>query len=137
MVVEVTMDTVDNRGEQEFVWSPQFRILSTQDVEPDAAMAAKVQVYLDKLSKELDVAVGKSLTPLDRRRASLRGSDTVIGHLFADALRAGVVVVVGLPNVGVISGAKTLEAGVILPRRAIQTSLMQQAACMYRLMHFF
>src|SRR3546814_6087264 len=35
MVVEVTMDTVDNRGEQEFVWSPQFRILSTQDVEPD------------------------------------------------------------------------------------------------------
>ncbi|MGE5766130.1 MAG: bifunctional metallophosphatase/5'-nucleotidase, partial [Bacteroidota bacterium] len=37
MVVEVTMDTVDNRGQQEFVWSPQFRIVSTQDVEPDAA----------------------------------------------------------------------------------------------------
>src|SRR3546814_5259393 len=82
MVVEVTMDTVDNRGEQEFVWSPQFCILSTQDVEPDAAMAAKVQVYLDKLSKELDVAVGKSLTPLDSRRASIRGTETAIGNLF-------------------------------------------------------
>src|SRR3546814_17826213 len=72
MVVEVTMDTVDNRGEQEFVWSPQFRILSTQDVEPDAATAAKVQTYLDKLSKALDGALGKSLTPLARRTATTR-----------------------------------------------------------------
>ncbi|HEY9539044.1 MAG TPA: bifunctional UDP-sugar hydrolase/5'-nucleotidase [Kiloniellaceae bacterium] len=123
MVVEVTMDTVDNRGEQEFVWSPQFRILSTQDVEPDAAMAAKVQVYLDKLSKELDVAVGKSLTPLDSRRASIRGTETAIGNLFADAIRAGVDADVGLTNGGGIRGDKTYEAGVILTRRDIQTEL--------------
>src|SRR3546814_9244244 len=74
MVVEVTMDTVDKRGEQEFVWTPQFRILSTQEVEPDAAMAAKVPTYLDKLAKELDGALGKSLTPTERRH------DTILRH---------------------------------------------------------
>lgn len=123
MVVEVAMDTVDNRGEQEFVWSPQFRILSTQDVEPDAAMAAKVQTYLDQLSKELDVALGKSVTPLDSRRASIRTSETAIGNLIADAIRAGVDADVALTNGGGIRGDKTYEAGVTLTRRDIQTEL--------------
>src|SRR3546814_4313930 len=86
-------------------------------------MAAKVQVYLDKLSKELDVAVGKSLTPLDSRRASIRGTETAIGNLFADAIRAGVDADVGLTNGGGIRGDKTYEAGVILTRRDIQTAL--------------
>src|SRR3546814_6359956 len=113
MVVEVTMDTVNNRGEQEFVWSPQFRILSTQDVEPDAAMAAKVQTYLDKLSKELGVALGKSLTPLDSRRASIRTSETAIGNLIADAIRAGVDADVALTTGGGLRGDTTYEAGVM------------------------
>src|SRR3546814_18883788 len=102
---------------------PQFRILSTQDVEPDAAMAAKVQVYLDKLSTELDVALGKSLTPLDSRRASIRTSETAIGNLIADAIRAGVDADVALTNGGGIRRAKTYEAGVTLPRRDLQTAL--------------
>src|SRR3546814_2199854 len=102
---------------------PQFRILSTQDVEPDAAMAAKVQVYLDKLSTELDVALGKSLTPLDSRRASIRTSETAIGNLIADAIRAGVDADVALTNGGGIRGDKTYEAGVTLTRRDIKTEL--------------
>lgn len=123
MVVEVTMDTVDNRGKQTFVWSPQFRIRSTQDVEPDPAMAAKVQVYLDKLSKELDIAVGKSATPLDSRRASVRGEETAIGNLIADAMRQGVAADVAITNGGGIRGDKTYPAGVTLTRRDIQTEL--------------
>ena len=123
MVVEVTMDTVDDRGQQKFVWQPQFRILSTQDVEPDAAMAAKVQVYLDQLSKELDIAVGKSVTPLDSRRASVRGAETAIGNLIADAMREGVDADVAITNGGGIRGDKTYEAGVTLTRRDIQTEL--------------
>lgn len=123
MVVEVTMDTVDNRGQQEFVWSPQFRILSTQDVEPDPVMAAKVQTYLDQLSKELDVAIGKSLTPLDSRRATIRTSEAAIGNLIADAIRAGVGADVAITNGGGIRGDKTYEAGITLTRRDIQTEL--------------
>ena len=123
MVVELTMDTVDNRGSQQFVWSPQFRILSTQDVEPDAAMAAKVQAYLDKLSKELDIVLGKSVTPLTSERAKVRGEETALGNLIADAMRQGVKADVAITNGGGIRGDKSYEAGVMLPRRDIQSEL--------------
>ena len=123
VVVEVTMDTVESRGNQVFTWEPQFRILSTKGVEPDAAMAAKVQVYLDQLSRELDVALGKSVTPLDSRRASVRGEETAIGNLIADAMRAGVNADVAITNGGGIRGDKTYDAGVTLTRRDIQTEL--------------
>src|SRR3546814_1692631 len=65
----------------------------------------------------------KSLTPLDSRGASIRGTETAIGNLFADAIRAGVDADVGLTNGGGIRGDKTYEAGVILTRRDIQTEL--------------
>ncbi|GAB4358625.1 MAG: 5'-nucleotidase C-terminal domain-containing protein [Kiloniellaceae bacterium] len=123
MVVEVTMDTVDNRGTPQFVWSPQFRILSTEGVEPDAAMAAKVQVYLDQLSKELDVALGKSAVPLTSERAKVRGEETALGNLIADAMRQGVGADVAITNGGGIRGDKTYPAGVTLTRRDIQTEL--------------
>lgn len=123
MVVEVTMDTVDNRGQQVFTWEPQFRIRSTKGIVPDPAMAAKVQVYLDQLSRELDIALGKAVTPLDSRRASVRGQETAIGNLIADAMRAGVNADVAITNGGGIRGDKTYEAGATLTRRDIQTEL--------------
>jgi 2',3'-cyclic-nucleotide 2'-phosphodiesterase (5'-nucleotidase family) len=123
LVVEVTMDTVESRGKQVFTWEPQFRIVSTVGVEPDAAMAAKVQDYLDQLSKELDVALGKSSTPLDSRRASVRGGETAIGNLIADAMRQGVNADVAITNGGGIRGDKTYDAGVTLTRRDIQSEL--------------
>ncbi|MEQ9606199.1 MAG: 5'-nucleotidase C-terminal domain-containing protein [Kiloniellaceae bacterium] len=123
MVVEVTMDTVDNRGTPEFVWSPQFRILSSAGVEPDAAMAAKVQGYLDQLSKELDVALGKSAVPLSSERAKVRGEETALGNLIADAMRQGVNADVAVTNGGGIRGDKTYDAGATLTRRDIQTEL--------------
>ena len=123
MVVEVTMDTVDSRGKKKFVWEPEFRILSTRGVAPEPAMAAKVQTYLDQLSKELDVALGKSVTPLDSRRASVRGGETAIGNLIADAMRQGVDADVAVTNGGGIRGDKTYDAGFTLTRRDIQTEL--------------
>lgn len=123
MVVEVAMDRVDNRGQQEFVWEPRFRILSSAGVEPDAAMAAKVQTYLDQLSKELDVALGKSAVPLTSERAKVRGEETALGNLIADAMRQGVTADVALTNGGGIRGDKTYPAGVTLTRRDIQTEL--------------
>lgn len=123
MVVEVVMDTVEGRGGPEFVWEPQFRILSTAGVEPDAAMAGKVQGYLDQLSKELDIALGKSSVPLTSERAKVRGEETALGNLIADAMRQGVQADVALTNGGGIRGDKTYPAGVTLTRRDIQTEL--------------
>lgn len=123
MVVEITMETVESRGSQRFVWEPAFRIVDSRSVEPDAAMAAKVQVYLDQLSRELDVPIGKLLTNLDSRRASVRGGETAIGNLIADAMRQGVEADVALTNGGGIRGDKTYDAGITLTRRDIQTEL--------------
>ncbi|NIA70718.1 bifunctional metallophosphatase/5'-nucleotidase [Pelagibius litoralis] len=123
MVVDVTLDMVESRGRKSFVWSPAFRILDSRNAEPDPAMAAKVQVYLDQLSKELDIAVGKSVTPLDSRRASVRGEETAIGNLIADAMRQGVGADVALTNGGGIRGDRTYDAGIVLTRRDIQSEL--------------
>ena len=122
-VVEVAMDTVESRGRQRFVWHPAFRIHDSSTVEPDPAMAAKVQVYLDQLSRELDVPIGKSLTPLDSRRIVVRGEENAIGNLIADAMREGVEADVALTNGGGIRGDKTYAAGITLTRRDIQTEL--------------
>ena len=122
-VVEVTMDTVESRGRKRFVWEPDFRVHDSKGVTPDAAMAAKVDVYLDKLSRELDVPIGKSLVALDSRRASVRGQETVIGNLIADAMRKGVDADVGLTNGGGIRGDKIYESGITVTRRDIQTEL--------------
>jgi 2',3'-cyclic-nucleotide 2'-phosphodiesterase (5'-nucleotidase family) len=86
-------------------------------------MAAKVQSYLDQLSKELDIAVGKSITPLDSRRASVRGAETAIGNLIADAIRQGVKADVAITNGGGIRGDTTYDAGKTLTRRDIQSEL--------------
>ncbi len=122
-VVEVTMDTVESRGRKRFVWEPAFRIQDSKTVEPDPAMATKVQAYLDQLSRELDVPLGKSLTALDSRRASVRGQETALGNFIADAMRQGVGADVGLTNGGGIRGDKVYDAGVTLTRRDIQTEL--------------
>lgn len=122
-VVEVTMDTVESRGKKRFVWEPAFRVHDSKTVDPDPAMMAKVQVYLDKLSRELDVPLGKSLTALDSRRASVRGQETAIGNLIADAMRKGVEADVALTNGGGIRGDKVYDAGVTLTRRDVQSEL--------------
>lgn len=122
-VLEVTMDIVERRGKERFVWSPSFRTIPTAGIEPDPEMAAKVQGYLDKLSAELDVEIGTTTTQLDSRRASVRGIETAIGNLIADAMRAGVGADVAITNGGGIRGDKIYDAGTVLTRRDIQTEL--------------
>jgi 2',3'-cyclic-nucleotide 2'-phosphodiesterase (5'-nucleotidase family) len=99
------------------------RTIDTADVEPDAAVAAKVAEYESELSKELDIAVGKTTTELDSRRASVRGGETAIGNLIADAMRHAVGADVAITNGGGIRGDKTYPAGSELTRRDILTEL--------------
>lgn len=122
-VLEVTMDRVERRGKERFVWSPSFRSIPTAGIEPDPEMAAKVQGYLDKLSAELDVEIGTTTTELDSRRASVRGVETAIGNLISDAIRKGVDADVAITNGGGIRGDKIYSAGTVLTRRDIQTEL--------------
>lgn len=116
--------TIDRVGEdQDLVWTPSFRTLNTANYEPDAEMAAKVQTYLDQLSAELDIDIGTTETPLDSRRATIRGEEAAIGNLIADAIRDAVDADVGLTNGGGIRADREYPAGTVLTRRDIQSEL--------------
>ena len=67
---------------------PEFEIVDTANVEPDPEIAAVVKGYQDKLDRELKVEIGTTTTPLDSRRATVRGGEAAIGNLIADVLDA-------------------------------------------------
>ena len=121
--VDLTFDTVESRGRERFVWTPSFRTIDTATVEPDSEMAAKVQVYLDQLSDELDVEIGTTETQLDSRRASVRSGETAIGNMIADAMRDAVDADVAITNGGGIRADRIYDPGTTLTRRDIQSEL--------------
>ncbi len=121
--IDLTLDRVERRGRERFVWSPGFRLINTATVEPDAEMAAKVQTYLDQLSTELDVEIGSTATELDSRRTSVRGGETAIGNLITDAMREAVGADVAITNGGGIRADKIYDPGTTLTRRDIQSEL--------------
>jgi 2',3'-cyclic-nucleotide 2'-phosphodiesterase (5'-nucleotidase family) len=123
VAVDVAITVKVDGDKRSVSWWPKVRTIDTADVEPDAAVAAKVAEYESELSKELDIAVGKTTTELDSRRASVRGGETAIGNLIADAMRHAVGADVAITNGGGIRGDKTYPAGSELTRRDILTEL--------------
>ncbi len=121
--VDLTFDTVESRGRERFVWTPSFRTIETSTVEPDPDMTAKVQVYLDQLSAELDVEIGTTSTELDSRRASVRSGETAFGNMVADAMREAVDADVAITNGGGIRADRIYDPGTVLTRRDIQSEL--------------
>lgn len=104
-------------------WRPSFRIIDTSQVTPDAGVAAAVDGYKVRLSQELDVIIGATATPLDTRKASVRGEETAIGNFIADAFRAATGADVAIVNGGSIRGDREYAAGAKLSRRDIRKEL--------------
>lgn len=117
--LDLTIEQVDD----EIVWSPAFRTLDTAAYEPDPEMAAKVQQYLDRLSAELDIEIGKTETALDSRRATVRSGEAAIGNLIADAIREAVGADIAITNGGGIRADREYAPGTVLTRRDIQSEL--------------
>ena len=122
-VTDLTLDKKVKDGKTRFSWRPNFRIIDTADVKPDAGMAAKVKVYEDELGKELDVPVATLDVPLDTRESSSRAGETAFGNLLADALRAATGADVAISNGGGIRGNKEYAAGKAFTRRDVLTEL--------------
>jgi 2',3'-cyclic-nucleotide 2'-phosphodiesterase (5'-nucleotidase family) len=59
-VLELTVDRVKKGDKEEVVWRPNFRPIDTAAVTPDPKGAELVKAYDDRLSKELDIPVGRS-----------------------------------------------------------------------------
>jgi 2',3'-cyclic-nucleotide 2'-phosphodiesterase (5'-nucleotidase family) len=116
IVTHVTVDKTEKDGQTSVTWRPEFDIVDTANVEPDPEIAAVVKGYEDKLSEELKVEIGVTTTPLDSRRATVRGGEAAIGNLIADALRASVAADVAITNGGGIRADRQYDAGTKLTR---------------------
>ncbi len=120
----VAVDVTFTRDEDGSVgWEPAFRIIDSAEVEPDPEMAAAVAAYEERLSEELDVEIGTTLTELDSRRSQVRSVETTMGNLIADAIRTAVDADIALYNGGGIRADRTYEPGTVLTRRDIQSEL--------------
>jgi 2',3'-cyclic-nucleotide 2'-phosphodiesterase (5'-nucleotidase family) len=124
VVTTITMEKEPKDGGGfDISWSPEFAIIDTASVEPDATIGGVVQGYLDKLDEELGVEIGTSETPLDSRRASVRSQETAVGNLIADAMREAVDADVAITNGGGIRADKEYPAGTKLTRADVFAEL--------------
>lgn len=116
VVTEISIDKTEKDGAVTVAWHPEFRIVDTATVDPDPEIAAVVKGYEDKLDTELKVEIGTTTTPLDSRRATVRGGEAAIGNLIADALRASLGADVAITNGGGIRADRQYDAGTKLTR---------------------
>jgi 5'-nucleotidase len=100
-----------NVGERFFDLEP-----ITNTIADDANTAAVADRYEQQLSKELDVPVATSTVPLDASAQKIRSSETNIGDLVADAMRADAGTELALMNSGSIRGDRVYPPGPITGR---------------------
>ncbi|MCQ4191194.1 bifunctional metallophosphatase/5'-nucleotidase [Methylocystis suflitae] len=120
VAIDVEMRIADDGVKR---WTPRFRIIDTSDVTPDAAIAERVAQYEAEIDKALDVDIGRTKTPLDSRKASVRSEETAIGDFFADAMRAAAGADVAIINGGGIRGNRSYAPGTTLTRKDIAKEL--------------
>lgn len=120
----VDLEIKVSEGESRKVsWHPRFRIVDTADVEPDAAVAAKVAAFEAELGADLDQRIGETGTALDSRKAAVRSGEAAIGNLITDAMRAFAKSDVALMNGGGIRGDKQYAEGHALTKRDVLSEL--------------
>ncbi len=122
-IMDVAFDVGESRGKRRVRWWPNYRIIDTATVTPDPEVAKMVAGFEATLSKELDVALGKSDIELDTRKASVRTSENAFGNLVADGMRDAVSADIAFTNGGGIRGNTVYDAGHTLTRRDVLTEL--------------
>jgi 5'-nucleotidase / UDP-sugar diphosphatase len=123
VVTTITLEKTVEDGKTEISWTPEFDIVDTIGIEPDAKIGTLVQSYKDKLDKELAIEIGTTETALDSRRATVRSQEAAIGNLIADATREAVGAEIGITNGGGIRADKEYPAGSKLTRGDILAEL--------------
>ena len=121
--IDITFTVRMNEGRREVVWHPEFRPIDTRYVEPDAEIAAVVEQYESRLSKQLDVAIATTQVELDSRNATVRTQEAAIGNLMADAMRTETGAAIAITNGGGIRSGKVYPPGSTLTRRDMMAEL--------------
>jgi 2',3'-cyclic-nucleotide 2'-phosphodiesterase (5'-nucleotidase family) len=123
VAAEIDIGVTTQGGVRRTAWHPRFRVVDTADVTPDPAVAAKVKGFEDYLQQVSSEPIGRTVTGLDTRTASVRTHETGFGDLVADALRERLEAEVALVNGGAIRGNRMYPAGTVLTPREIRTEL--------------
>lgn len=123
MPLDLNVKVEEKDGKRKVSWEPIFRFIDTATVKPDPETQAKVDEFKKELSKELDVAVGKTDVALDSRRNMVRTQETAMGDLIADAMKAATGADIAITNGGGIRGDKEYAANSELTRKDVLTEL--------------
>src|SRR5262249_16297321 len=121
--IDVAIDVKEVDGRRMVTWWPQFRVIDTATVAPDAEVAAVVATFERQLSRELDTPIGSTAIELDSRTATVRTGDAGIGDRIADAMRWSGQTDAAVTNGGGIRGGKIYPPGATITRRDILAEL--------------
>ena len=119
----ITVTPANGDTPRSVTWRPNFRFIDTASVTPDPDTSAKVAEFATQLDTELDVEIGSTTVPISSKRAVVRGEESAMGNLIADATRAKNGADVAITNGGGIRGDTEYPAGHVFTRKDIFTEL--------------
>lgn len=96
-----------------------WRLVPVEGRKPDPAIAGMVKGYLERLDGALAVEIATTSTPLDSRRRTVRRSESTMGNLITDAMRAATGAAIALINGGGIRGNREYAPGTRLTRKDV------------------
>jgi 2',3'-cyclic-nucleotide 2'-phosphodiesterase (5'-nucleotidase family) len=121
--LDLSVDVTEKDGKRSVKWVPNFRFIDTALVTPDPETQARVDAYTAELDATLNVQIGVTETALDSRRNVVRGEESTMGNLIADAMRDATGADIALMNGGGIRADRTYDAGAALTRRDVLSEL--------------
>lgn len=121
-VIDLLLQRPAEEGQRP-VLTPQFRVIDTATVEPDAEMGTRVEDAMKVLDAQLDAPIARTPIALDSRRSVLRNGDGSFGRLVAEAMRVAGQADCALMNGGGIRGDRQYPADSDITGRAIVEEL--------------
>ncbi len=121
--LDITITVTEKDGKRKVRWVPNFRFIDTATVTPDAESQAMVDKFQAQLDESLNVPLGPTVGALDSRRNVVRGEESAMGDLIADAMRDATGADIAIANGGGIRADRTYDPGTVLTRRDIMTEL--------------
>ncbi|MBC7479569.1 MAG: 5'-nucleotidase C-terminal domain-containing protein [Pseudorhodobacter sp.] len=121
--LDLMVDVTEKDGKRTVKWTPTFRFIDTSTVTADPASQAMADAYAKQMDDTLNVEIGTTETAMDSRRNVVRGEESSMGDLIADAMRVATGADIAIMNGGGIRADRTYDAGTKLTRRDILTEL--------------
>jgi len=121
--VDIAISIEEKDDERKIRWVPNFRFIDTASITPDPESQAMVDEFQAQLDESLNIPLGPTEGMLDSRRNVVRGEESAMGNLIADAMRDATGADIAIANGGGIRADRTYDPGTVLTRRDILTEL--------------